>query len=72
MFGSVEQINDGVIKVLMDDHTSHEYLVEKHPHLKVGDVVLVNDDGIIFDKYETARRKKRIYELQRRLFRKDD
>ena len=70
MFGSVESINNNMIKIVFDDGTSKEYLLKDHPHLKVGDVVLVNGNSIEVDENETYNRKKRIINLQRKLFKK--
>ena len=68
MRGNVDRISEGYIVIRMEDNSIKNLIFDKYPFIKVGDVVLIDEEKIIVDEEATKKLKEKIIKLQKKLF----
>ncbi len=68
MRGNVDRISEGYIVIRMEDNSIKNLIFDKYPFIKVGDVVIIDEEKIIVDEEATKKLKEKIIKLQKKLF----
>ena len=60
MRGNVDRISEGYIVIRMEDNSIKNLIFDKYPFIKVGDVVIIDEEKIIVDEEATKKLKEKI------------